>query len=80
MTNLDVRKNDFDGRLKSGYSGLQAYLTGTFWTDLGRRERPSDGGWPRTDGFNRRKYEGLGHEYSADRGRQPRADRCHLPP
>lgn len=30
MTHLDVTKGDFDGRLKSGYSGLQAYLTGTF--------------------------------------------------
>jgi hypothetical protein len=30
MTNLDIKKNDFDGRLKSGYSGVQAYLTGTF--------------------------------------------------
>jgi len=29
-TTLDVEKNDFDGRLKTGYSGLQAYLTGTF--------------------------------------------------
>jgi hypothetical protein len=30
LTNLDVSKDDFDGRLKLGYSGLQAYLTGTF--------------------------------------------------
>ncbi len=29
-TSLDVSKNDFDGRLKTGYSGLLAYLTGTF--------------------------------------------------
>jgi hypothetical protein len=29
-TTLDVTKNDFDGRLRTGYSGLQAYLTGTF--------------------------------------------------
>jgi hypothetical protein len=29
-TRLDVTKNDFDGRLKIGYSGLQAYLTGSF--------------------------------------------------
>jgi hypothetical protein len=29
-TKLDVDKDDFDGRLKTGYSGLQAYLTGTF--------------------------------------------------
>lgn len=30
ITNVDVEKNDFNGRLKLGYSGLQAYLTGTF--------------------------------------------------
>jgi hypothetical protein len=30
MTRVDVSKNDFDGRLNTGYSGLQAYLTGTF--------------------------------------------------
>jgi len=29
FTNFDVEKNDFNGRLKLGYSGLQAYLTGT---------------------------------------------------
>jgi hypothetical protein len=29
-SNLEVSKSDFDGRLKAGYSGLQAYLTGTF--------------------------------------------------
>jgi hypothetical protein len=29
-TRVDVSKNDFDGRLKTSYSGLQAYLTGTF--------------------------------------------------
>jgi len=30
VANLDVNKSDFNGRLKTGYSGLQAYLTGTF--------------------------------------------------
>ena len=30
LTNVDVSKTDFNGRLKFGYSGLQAYLTGTF--------------------------------------------------
>ena len=29
-TRVDVVKDDFNGRLKLGYSGLQAYLTGTF--------------------------------------------------
>ncbi|MEH6652288.1 MAG: hypothetical protein V7707_19875 [Motiliproteus sp.] len=29
-TRVDVDKTGFDGRLKIGYSGLQAYLTGTF--------------------------------------------------
>jgi len=29
-TRVDVEKNDFNGRLKLNYSGLQAYLTGTF--------------------------------------------------
>jgi hypothetical protein len=29
-TRLDVDKSDFNGRLKLSYSGLQAYLTGTF--------------------------------------------------
>jgi len=29
-TRVDVSKDDFDGKLKTGYSGLQAYLTGTF--------------------------------------------------
>jgi len=29
-TRLDVEKNDFNGRLKLGYSGLQLYLTGSF--------------------------------------------------
>jgi hypothetical protein len=29
-TKLDVSKNDFNGRVKLGYSGAQAYLTGTF--------------------------------------------------
>lgn len=29
-TRVDVSKDDFDGRLKTSYSGLQAYLTGTF--------------------------------------------------
>ncbi|MDZ7589327.1 MAG: hypothetical protein U5L05_01270 [Rubrivivax sp.] len=29
-TRVDVEKNDFNGRLKLGYSGIQAYLTGTF--------------------------------------------------
>lgn len=30
LTNLDVSKADFTGRLKLGYSGLQLYMTGTF--------------------------------------------------
>jgi hypothetical protein len=29
-TRLDVSKSDFNGKLKTGYSGLQAFLTGTF--------------------------------------------------
>ena len=29
-TRVDVARDDFDGRLKTGYSGVQAYLTGTF--------------------------------------------------
>ena len=29
LTNLDVSKSDFDGRLKLGYSGLRLYLVGT---------------------------------------------------
>ena len=29
-TRLDVNRDDFNGKLKLGYSGLQAYLTGTF--------------------------------------------------
>jgi long-subunit fatty acid transport protein len=29
-SNLDVAKSDFNGQLKLGYSGVQAYLTGTF--------------------------------------------------
>jgi len=29
-TKVDVSKNTFDGRLKFGYSGLQAYMTGAF--------------------------------------------------
>lgn len=29
-SNLDVSRDDFEGSLKTGYSGLQAYLTGTF--------------------------------------------------
>jgi len=29
-TRVDVSKDDFDGKLKTSYSGLQAYLTGTF--------------------------------------------------
>jgi hypothetical protein len=29
-TKVDVSKNDFNGRLKTGYSGYQAFLTGTF--------------------------------------------------
>ena len=29
-TRIDVEKSDFNGRLKLGYSGLQAFLTGTF--------------------------------------------------
>ena len=29
-TRVDVEKDDFNGRLKLGYSGVQAYLTGTF--------------------------------------------------
>lgn len=29
-SNLDVTRNDFNGRLNTSYSGLQAYLTGTF--------------------------------------------------
>jgi hypothetical protein len=29
-TRVNVSKDDFDGRLKTSYSGLQAYLTGTF--------------------------------------------------
>lgn len=29
-TRLDVRKSDYDGRLKFGYHGVQAFLTGTF--------------------------------------------------
>ena len=30
VTRLDVTKDDFNGRVKLDYSGLQAYLTGTF--------------------------------------------------
>lgn len=30
FTNVDVEKNNFNGRVKLGYSGLQAYLTGSF--------------------------------------------------
>jgi hypothetical protein len=30
VTRVDVSKSDFNGRLTTGYSGLQAYLTGTF--------------------------------------------------
>jgi hypothetical protein len=30
FTNLEVSRNDFNGRAKLGYSGVQAYLTGTF--------------------------------------------------
>ena len=30
MTRLDVDKSEFNGRLKFGYSGVQAYLTGSF--------------------------------------------------
>jgi len=29
-SDLDVTRNDFNGKLNTGYSGLQAYLTGTF--------------------------------------------------
>jgi hypothetical protein len=29
-TKLDFAKESFNGRMKFGYSGLQAYLTGTF--------------------------------------------------
>jgi hypothetical protein len=29
-SNLDVTRNDFNGRVKLGYSGAQAFLTGTF--------------------------------------------------
>jgi hypothetical protein len=29
-TNLDATRNDFNGSVKLGYSGVQAYLTGTF--------------------------------------------------
>jgi hypothetical protein len=29
-TNVEVEKNTFDGRLRTSYSGLQAYLTGAF--------------------------------------------------
>jgi hypothetical protein len=30
FTNIDIAKDTFDGRLRFGYSGVQAYLTGTF--------------------------------------------------
>lgn len=30
VTRVDVDKNEFNGKLKTGYSGLQAFLTGTF--------------------------------------------------
>jgi len=29
-TSVAVNKDSFSGRLRTGYSGLQAYLTGTF--------------------------------------------------
>ena len=30
VTNVDVSRDNFNGSARFGYSGLQAYLTGTF--------------------------------------------------